>query len=292
MVPSMTVATLPPLTDAQPRLPVTAAQLERVEGAAQIVAGYADGRTRLEGLRQSGAAKIRLPRVTATTPLEAVLLNTAGGVTGGDRLSYAAVAKDNARLLVTSQAAERAYRSADGVAEIGAHLDVAGNARLDWIPQETILFEGSRLKRRLVADIAATATLLVAESVVLGRVAMGEVLHDTRFTDNWRIRRDGRMVFADGTRLDGDGDAIMGRRATGGSAKAFATVLLVAPHAETRLDDTRAALGEANSEWGVSAWNGMLVARILATGGQALRAALVALIETLRGTPMPRVWNC
>ncbi|MCP4382688.1 MAG: urease accessory protein [Hyphomicrobiales bacterium] len=267
-------------------------QLERVEGAAAIVVDHTGRRTRLSRLRQSGAAKIRLPRAADRGPLEAILLNTAGGVTGGDQLRYEATVGQNAHLMITSQAAERAYRSADGFAGIETQLDVDAGGHLDWVPQETILFERSRLRRRFAADVAATATLLAVESVVLGRAAMGEVLHDIHFRDDWRIRRGGRLVFADGTRLVGDSDAMMAGGATGGAAVAFATILLVAPGAATKLAAARTALSETESEWGASAWNGLLVARILAFSGQQLRAALVAAIESLRGTPMPRMWNC
>ena len=117
-------------------------------------------------------------------------------------------------------------------------------------------------------------------------------IHDVHLRDAWRIRRDGRLVFADALRLDGDAAAILSGRATGGGASALATLLFVAPDAETRLDAARAALEGAPCEAGVSAWNGMLVARFVAADGQALRAGLVPLIETLRGRPMPRVWNC
>jgi urease accessory protein len=283
-----------PLVALSPRrsIPAGAGKLERVRGDARIVVRRERGGNRLLALRQAGSAKLRLPRVLDGAPLEAILLNTAGGVTGGDHLRCEVTVMRSAAAVVSSQAAERAYRSSGGLARIETRLTVAAGGRLDWVPQETILFEESALARSLEADVEGTATLLAVEAVILGRAAMGETLHDVSFTDAWRIRRDGFLVFADGMRLDGDAVTVMDGKATGGGAGAFATVVLVAPEAETRVEAARDALAEAPCEWGVSGWNGMLVARMLAPGGKALRTGLTRLIETLRKTAMPRVWNC
>lgn len=295
MISSMTTAE-PAIDAKEPAAsPVTvahAAPLERARGEARITVRAARGGNRLGILRQSGSAKVRLPRVAEGAPLEAILLNTAGGLTGGDRLTSDVALGESAAAIVSSQAAERAYRSSGGVARIDTRLTAAANSRLDWLPQETILFERSALARRLDAEIDGSATLLAAESIVLGREAMGETLHDVFFHDTWRIRRDGRLVFADNMRLDGDAAAVMSGKATGGAARAFATVVLVGPAADAKRDPAREALADTACEWGASAWNGMLVARLLAPGGQALRAGLTRLVETLRDAAMPRVWNC
>jgi urease accessory protein len=269
-----------------------APRLERSVGLARLEVKRADGRDRVATFFQSGAAKIRLPRVAPDEPLEAVLLNTAGGVTGGDRLRYEVAVGPGARATVTGQAAERVYRRAHGVAEVENHLAVAADAALSWLPQETILFDRSALSRRLEGEVAPGSTLLAAESFVLGRAAMAETVRRAEVRDSWRIRRGGRLVFADCLRLDGDPTAILAGGATGGGGRAFATLVLVAPDAEARLDAARAALAGAVGEAGASAWNGMLVARLVAPAGDALRHGLVRLIETLRGTPMPRVWHC
>jgi urease accessory protein len=252
----------------------------------------AGGRSRLSELYQSGAAKVRLPRVDPATPPEAVFLNTAGGITGGDSLSFAVSVGDGASAMATTQAAERIYRRSAGIGRIATTLEAGRAARLEWLPQETIVFDGSAMARTLAADIAPDATLLAVEAIILGRTAMGETVRDCSIRDSWRVRRGGRLVFADGLRLDGDAAAVMSGRGTGGGATAFATVLLVATDAEAHLAPARAATAGVTGEAGVSAWNGILVARLLAASGQALRTDLVRLVETLRGTPMPRVWNC
>lgn len=279
------------VTETAPRTPPL--RLERARGFAQIgVRRDDEGRSRLHRLYQSGSAKVRLPRVAADAPLQAILINTAGGLTGGDELACAVMVGDGGTAVVATQAAERIYRRATGTAAVDTTLTVGAGGRLDWLPQETILFDRSSLRRRLTADVHQTGTLLAVEAVVLGRAAMGEAVREASLNDVWRIRRDGRLVFADGIRLDGDATAIMAGRATGEGATAFATVTLIAPDAPARLDAARTALAEGSGETGASAWNGILVARLLAPSGQSLRTDLIRLIETLRGQAMPRVWHC
>jgi urease accessory protein len=247
---------------------------------------------RLRENYQSGSAKVRFPRTAPGLPMEAVLLNTAGGLTGGDRLSYSVTVEAGARGVATTQAAERIYRSAGGAAAIDTRLAVAADAGLDWLPQETILFDRSALTRTLAADVHPSARLLAVEAVVLGRTAMGESARDIFLSDSWRIRRGGALVFADGLRLDGDAVATMASGATGNGAIAIATLVLLAPDAGAQLDPARAALADAAGEGGASAWNGMLVARLIAPNSQILRADLMRLVATLRRQPMPRVWTC
>jgi len=283
------------MAEAQP-LPADSApptRLERARGLARIaVRADSDGRTRLDRLHQAGSAKVRLPRVPVDAPLQAILLNTAGGITGGDELTCEVVVGDGAGAVVATQAAERIYRRSAGSAAVATSLAVGAGARLDWLPQETILFDRSSLERRLTADVHQTGTLLAVEAIVLGRAAMGETVRQAGLNDVWRIRRDGRLVFADGFRFNGDATAIMAGAATGGGATAFAILILVAPDAAARLEAARAALNDSASEAGASAWNGMLLARLLAPTSQALRGDLIRLIETLRGEAMPRVWSC
>ena len=273
-------------------VPRTVAALERARGVARLTVAASSGATRLVENYQSGSAKLRFPRPTGGEPFAAVLVNTAGGITGGDRFSWSVRVGPDAAAAVAGQAAERIYRRSDGDATVDTALSVADGASLDWLPQETILFDRSSLRRTLSADVAPSARLLAVESIVLGRAAMGETARAVTVRDSWRIRRGGRLVLADGLRFDGDTEATLAGMATGSGARALATVVLVAPDAESAIDRARAALLDMCGETGVSAWNGMLVARLIAADGQALRADVVRLIETLRGRAMPRVWNC
>jgi urease accessory protein len=266
--------------------------LERVRGVARVIIGAGRNVVRLRKNHQEGSAKVRFPRTAAGRPMEAILLNTAGGLTGGDRLTYSITVEAAARGVATTQAAERIYRSAGGTARIDTHLAVNADAELDWLPQETILFDRSALARTLAADVHPTARLLAVEAIILGRAAMGERAPGVSLSDSWRIRRNGALVFADGLQLDGNAACAMAGGATGNGAAALATLVLLAPEAEAKLDMARQVLAGARGEGGASAWNGMLVARLIAPNGQVLRADLMRLVEALRGKPMPRVWTC
>ena len=265
-----------------PKLPI----LQRARGAGRIVvAADDDGRTRLSRLFQEGCAKIRLPRARG---LEAVLINSAGGVTGGDRLDWQAEADAGAHLTLTSQACEKVYRARDGVAEVRVALSVGEAARVDWLPQETILFDGGALSRRLDAELAADARLLAVEAVVLGRTAMAETVRDGALRDRWRIRREGKLIFADDLRLDGAIDDLCARAPVLGGCRAFASLLLVADDAPRLLAPLRAALGPMG---GASAFEGKLFARLAAPDGFTLRQALLPALEVLREGDLPRVWR-
>lgn len=264
---------------------------QRARGRARISAQLKDGRTRLEDLYQDGAAKIRLPRVHGNGPLEAVLLNTAGGLTGGDVIETEAEAGPGAALTVATQACERLYRAlpADPPARIETKLAAGPGARLAWLPQETILFDGGRAHRRLEVDMAGDASLLAVESLLVGRRASGETVAAATFRDTWRVRRDGKLVFADDCRLEGPVAEILAGPAVAAGCAAVATVLLVAPGAEAKLEDARSILAGITA--GASALNGTLRCRLVAADGQGLRKRLLPLLECLYGGPLPRVWH-
>lgn len=242
-------------------------------------------------LAQSGAARLLFPAVAAGGPLEAVVVNTAGGLTGGDRFRVSIRAEAGATVVTTTQAGEKVYRSTGAAATLSTTLTAKAGASLAWLPQETILFEGSCIRRSLDATIADDATLLAAEMVVLGRGAMGERLTNGAFRDSWRIRRDGRLVFADATRLAGNLRAEIARPATLNGATSFATVLMVAPGAPERLAELRALLDRSDVEAGASAFDGLLVCRLVAVEVRALRSTLQSIIALLGGRAPPRVWS-
>lgn len=260
-------------------------RLQRAEGHGRISVDANDRRTTLRRLYQDGCAKIRLPRTPGATTAEAVLLNTSGGLTGGDRMSWRAEVGANAGLTLTTQACEKTYRSIDGEAEVEVHLDVGPNGRLDWLPQETILFDGARLARRFTVELAEGAVLLAVEAVILGRLAMGEEIAEAHLRDRWRVRRGGQLIFADDLRLEDLSPA----PALLAGARAYASLLYVGPDAEALIDPLRAALGERS---GASAFDGKIVGRLLAADGYALRRALIPALSVLRhGAEPPRVWR-
>ena len=266
--------------------------LQRAEGSVRLTFRGLEGVTRLSRHYEQGAAKARLPRVPGGAA-EAVLINTAGGLTGGDRMDYAVDIGAGAAATLTTQAGEKIYRALDAPAEIRTRIDVGAGGRADWLPQETILFDRAALMRRLDIAMAADATVLALEAVVFGRTARGETVQAGMLRDRWRLCRAGRLVFADGLRLDGAIAATLARPAALNGGCAVATVVYAAPDAEARLEAALAALAGRPAEAGASAWNGILVARLAAIDGARLRATLLPLLATLReGRALPRVWLC
>lgn len=263
---------------------------QRAEGRVALQVARLGPATRATRVAEAGSLRVRMPRAAGTT-LEAVLLNTGGGIACGDRLSVAVDASPEARAVLTTPAAEKVYRSDGVTAEVSVRLTLAAGADLAWLPQETILFDRARLRRRFEADLAADARLLLFEAVVFGRTARGEEVTEGFFEDRWRIRRDGRLVHADTLRLEGPVAGLLDRPAVGGGARALATLLYMAPDAETRLDESRALLEGCACMAGASAWNGLLAVRFLARDGAELRRAAIRCLEGLRGGPLPRVWQ-
>lgn len=264
-------------------------------------------RSVLDALDQRSGAKIRFPRVHGGA-LEAVTVNTAGGLTGDDRIEWNARAGAGSHLVLSSAACEKVYRShgPDAVQTTRLHVDTG--ARLDWLPQETIAYQGGRLSRTLEADVEGDGALLVCEAVTLGRGAMGERVRRGRLADRWRVRRDGRIVHAENLALGNDIDALHADAAGLGRYRAFATVMLcdvrtaaAREHLVERLDAVSGRTGRTGDrvpdERGESlaratALPGRLVFRALAMDSRSLRAALLPALEILcDGRAVPRVWN-
>lgn len=262
----------------------------------QLRARSIGGATRVSDLHESGPLRVRFPK-TRTPDLQGILVNSAGGIACGDAFETSVFLDTDSRFLLTTTAAEKIYRSDGPVSTILNRVEIASGARLVWLPQETILFDDARLSRRFEADLAEDAELLIGEIIVFGRAAHGESISDGQFHDAWRVRRAGRLVYADALRFDGPIGALMQRSAIGGGARALATIVDFAALAESRLDEARALLESAGAnatggvEAGASAWNGHLVIRALAPDVGAIRTVLARFLTAYRGEPMPRVWQ-
>ncbi|MEQ9693091.1 urease accessory protein UreD [Shimia sp. SDUM112013] len=246
------------------------------------------GRTVLGDFRQSGSLKCLFPRLPRGA-FETVLVNTAGGVTGGDHFNLSALARPDTALTLTTQACERAYRAQPGqTGTVRTHLRVGPQARINWLPQETILFNGSALDRKLTVELAQGASFLMVEPMIFGRAAMGETLAQAHLNDRVDIRREGVPLYLDVTRLHGDVAQQLARPATGNGAGAMASVVLVSDLAEARLDEVRNLLPDTA---GASLLRpDVMVLRLLAQDGFALRKTLVPALSLLNGAPLPRCW--
>jgi urease accessory protein len=258
----------------------------RAVGRIALAVAAAGGATRRRRVAEEGPLRVRFPG-PKSADLTAVLVNTAGGIAGGDRLEVDMTAGAGARLIVTTAAAEKVYRTLGPESVIDVRLSIDRNARLTWLPQETILFDGARLRRTIAADVAADASLVLAEALVFGRSAMGEAVEHGSLFDRWRVRRDGRLVLAETARLDGAIAERLSAPAVAAGGAAVAT-MLVTPCDEARVATVRALAGW-HGEAALSAWNGFAVARFVAQDGAALRHDLVRMLGAL-GTPLPRSW--
>lgn len=266
----------------------------RAQGAARASFVRIGARSGPARVFETGGLRLRFPR--ASTMSEAVLVNTAGGMTAGDRASVEITLGAGAEVLFTTQSAEKIYRSDGPTTAIDLTARLAAGARLEWLPQETILFDGARLARRLDLELCADSHLLLVEAVTFGRLAMGEAAADAALRDSWRVRRDGRLIFAEEVRLEHAG-AALDRPAVGGGGRAIACILVAAPDAEAHLDKIRATLDAAclaagpPLEAGASAFDGLLVGRLASPAPARLRGAIREVMMALRGRAAPRVWS-
>lgn len=283
----------PDAVAAVPRVSHPVPRFVRADGVLQARFRREPLGTEAAELRESGGFRIRFPRVHGgpDAPCETVMLNIGGGMTGGDRLVVGLTLDEGARVVATTQSAEKVYRSDGPLTQLDVRLSLAAGAQLAWLPQEQILFSGARLARRLTVSMTADATLTLAEAVVFGRLASGETLGEGLFDDRWDIRRGGRLVIAEMVRLEGPLGALLARPALGGGARAVATVLHLAPDAESRLGEARAVLDGADGDCGASAWDGMLVIRMAHDDPAALRNTMIAISSTLTRHAIPRVWQ-
>lgn len=247
------------------------------------------GVTRLKDLRQEGSMRLVFPRSTQQT-VDAVILNTAGGVTGGDFFAIEANVDEYARLSLTTQAAERIYCAAtEDFGQLQNKLTVADNAQLYWLPQETILFDGCRLKRRLDVDLSNTARFLMLEPLVFGREASGEDLKSCVFSDRVSITCDGSPIYIDGIQLDGGITKNLRQRAVGNTARALANIVLFDRDATQLLDPVRALL-PASAGASLIGEN-LLVVRMLARDSFDLRTALLPILTLLTNNTVPKNWR-
>lgn len=259
----------------------------RARGAVAFDVHLVEGKTRRRQLHESGSLRVRFPS-PEDHGLSAMFVNTAGGAAGGDRFDIDIAAGEGTSLTVTTAAAEKVYRSHGPAAEINIALKAAAGAHLSWLPQETILFDQARTVRRIDIDLADSATLLLCEIVVFGRAAMGEVMRTGAFTDRWRLRRGGKLVFAENVRLDGDIAAKLASPAIGNGAVAIGTALIV-PGDEVLIERLREATDGSSGEVGISCWNGFAMARFCAQDAAKLRADMMAVLGR-SGAMLPRMW--
>ncbi len=257
----------------------------RAVGRIALTVAASGSGSRRARVHEAGSLRVRFPNGTSRGTLDAVIVNTAGGMTGGDRFDIDMTVGAGARLTVTTAAAEKIYRSLGPNTQVGVKADVGPGGALAWLPQETILFDQVRLRRTIEVDLASDAGLVLAEAIVFGRSALGEAVLRGDLFDRWRVRIGGTLVFAETLRLDGAIAQRLAQRAVAGKNVAIASVLKL-PGDDTGVAAVRAV--DFAGEVGVSAWNGLAVARLVAPDGATRRRGLMGVVTARGGGARPR----
>jgi urease accessory protein len=269
-----------------------------VHGVARVGYVKADGVNRLATLDQRSPLRVLFPHPAAGDPPVAALVTTSGGLVGGDRLDVSVTVGGNAALMAIGQAAEKVYRSLGSDCRVDIALEVGDGGWLEWLPQETILFEGARLRRNTTLMVAGSGRALAGEMLVFGRVARGETMSYGLVRDAWTVRRDGRLAWADALHMDGD-DIPESLEAAAGfaGARAYATALYLGPDAEAQLDLARDAAAADGVRSGATLCGPVLVARWLGSDPGAVRRAFGDFWMRLRAAAgqlpsrLPRLWH-
>jgi urease accessory protein len=249
-----------------------------------------DGRSYVADVHEEGGWRLRHPH----SPIcEAVIINTGGGIVGGDKINLDFNIGDGADVVITSQAAEKIYKAQEDEAQVHISLRLGHGAQVGWLPQEMILFDGARFKRRLDVDMEEDSRLTMIEATVFGRLAMGEHIIAGSLRDRWRIRRGKKLIFAEDVVFEGSISEHLDLPPIGGGARASALILHIAPNLLEEAEQLRHHLSghHFDVEWGVSLWNNMLVMRLLSHRPDHLRLMSQMALTYLRGHKMPRVWQ-
>jgi urease accessory protein len=272
--------------------------LKRANGVGRVVLGSFGGGTRIKDLFQRSPIRLMFPGSGDGTLEEAVLINTAGGIAGGDRLEYGIAALANASIAVTSQAAEKVYRALDEPSRITTKLSAHGLAKLAWLPQETIVFNRARINRQTEIEISSGSELLALEWLVLGRAAHGEEVVGGCIIDSWRVKRDGRLVWADTFRATDDMFSHLHRTALLSDCKAIGTLIYFGPQLDARLEGLREMALRSGCQCAATLVAGLVIVRFAARLSSdlrwAVRGALQQFSRELGGGPfrVPRMWSC
>jgi len=272
--------------------------LQRADGFGRVVLSGSEKGARIVDLAQRSPIRVMFPRARGDAIEEAVLVNTAGGIAGGDRLDSAVTVLANASIIVTSQAAERVYRALDEPARIATKLKACAAAKLAWLPQETIIFNWARLSRETKVEFSSRSEVLALEWLVLGRAAHGEQMVGGHITDSWRVKKDGRLIWADCFRVTDETFPHLCRKALLANYKAVGTLIYFGPHLDARLEFLREVARPLGCNCTATLVAGLIVVRFAAAESYDLRLALRSFLhqfsQELGPGPfrVPKMWSC
>jgi urease accessory protein len=272
--------------------------LQRADGCCRIVLSGSENGTQIEDVYERSPIRVMFPRSGHCAVEEAVLINTAGGVAGGDRLECSVTTLPGASIAVTSQAAEKVYRALHDPARVATRLKVRESARLAWLPQETIVFNEAHIHRTTEIELFSEAELLALECLVLGRAAHGEIVVGGSVLEAWRVKKEGRLIWADNFRITGNTFAHLNRKALLSNCSAIATLIYFGPDLDKRLQFVREILLSLECNCAVTLVGGLIVARFAAKQSSDLKLALRGFLQQfepeLSSGPfrVPKMWSC
>jgi urease accessory protein len=272
--------------------------LQRSDGFARLVVSGSPHGTRIVDIFERSPTKFMFPGLRHAPVEEVVIVNTGGGIAGGDRVEFDVTVLSDASIAVTSQAAERVYRALNEPARIRTRLKIRDRAKLAWLPQETIVFNGGRILRNAEIDISSGAEVLALESLVLGRVAFGEKLAFGEITEGWRIRLNGRLIWADCFRAPEEVFPRFRSRALLADFKAICTLIYFGADVETRVQFMRDLAPQLRCNCVATAVSGLMIARLGAQDPAELKAGLSQILmrfDRARGPGpfrLPKMWSC
>ena len=281
-----------------PRVSSSDKYLQRAKGLCRIVVGDSERGNEIVDVFQRSPLRVIFPKIGSADVKEAVLINTAGGIAGGDQLRCDVTVAANAGIAFTSQTAERVYRALDEPARVLTGLKVTDGARLAWFPQETIIFNWARLHRETEIEVSSGAELLALEWLVFGRAAHGEQLFGGQIVDQWRVKCDGRLVWADSFRVVEEVFPHLQRRALLGNCKAIATLIYFGPELDKRLEILRDISGSLDCFCAATSVSGLIIVRLAAETSSKLKLALRALLLRVGSEfgpgpfRVPKMWSC
>jgi urease accessory protein len=272
--------------------------LQRADGCGRIVLSASETGTRIEDVFERSPIRVMFPRTEHCRVEEAVIINTGGGVAGGDRLECSVAALPGASIAVTSQAAEKVYRALYEPARLSTRLKAQQSAKLAWLPQETIVFNWARLHRTTEIELFSGAELLALEWLVLGRAAHGEAVVAGNITDSWRVKSDGRLIWADSFRITDEIYPYLKRKALLSDHNAIATLIYFGPDLDKRLDFLREIIPSLGCNCAATLVSGIIVVRLAAKESSDLKLALRSFLQRfgpeLGSGPfrVPKMWSC
>ena len=272
--------------------------LQRAAGGGRVVLNGSDNGTRIVDVFQQSPIRIMFPTSGGSAVEEAVLINIAGGIAGGDRLECGVTALANASIAVTSQAAEKVYRALSEPARISTKLKACGAAKLAWLPQETIVFNLARVRRETEIDLSSGSELLALEWLVLGRAAHGEEMVGGHITDSWRVKKDGRLIWADSFRATDKIFHHLRRKALLSNYKSIATLIYFGPRLDRRLEFLRDIAPSLKCYCTATSVGGLIIVRLAAKTASDLKLALRSFLQQfsreLGPGPfrVPKMWSC